>query len=344
MVAGMRIDYRWYRRLIYPILAVNFLLLALIFVPGLGVKVGFARRWLQFAGIRFQPAELAKVVAVVYLAYSISKKQDLMSSFTLAFVPHLLVIGGMVALLLPQPDFGSSAILLVTLGMMLFLGGAKVGYLVAFLTAGGVFAWDAVTSSSYRMERIQVFLNPEAHSTGAGWQITESLLALGSGGLTGRGLGEGHLKLGYVPELWNDFIATIIGHELGMVGLAVVSALFLLFLWRGVRISMRANDAFGNYLAFGLTALIALQAATNLCVVTGLLPTKGLTLPFVSYGRSSILLCLFSVGVLLNISQNNDDLHAEYLETKEQERSERERERRRAHLKATRSALARRSR
>lgn len=339
LVVGMRLDYRWYKRLIYPILGLCFVLLALIFVPGLGLKVGFARRWLMIAGIRFQPAEFAKVAAVIYLAYSVSKKESRMRSFTFAFIPHLLVIGAMVALLLPQPDFGSSAILMVLLGSMLMLGGARLSYLVAFLIAALVMAWDAVIRSPYRMERIQVFLNPEEHATEAGWQITESFLALGSGGLTGRGLGQGHLKLGYVPELWNDFIATIIGHELGMFGLAIVIVLFLVLLWRGIHISMRARDAFGSYLAFGLIIMLTLQAATNLGVVTGLLPTKGLTLPFVSFGRSSIVICLFAIGVLLNISQRNDDLWEQELERRKDERIHRELAKRKARLLANRRAL-----
>jgi cell division protein FtsW len=340
LVVGLRLDYRWYRRLTYPILAVCVALLVLVLIPGIGVKVGFARRWLDIAGVRFQPAELAKIVAVFYLAYSVSKKQDKMRSFTLAFIPHLAVIGSMVLLLLGQPDFGSAAILMVTMGMMMFLGGARISYLVAFLIAGVVAAVDAIVGSEYRMERIAVFLNPEEHAMDGGWQITESLTAMGSGGISGLGLGHGHLKLGYIPELWNDFIATIIGHELGLIGLGVVSALFLVFLWRGTRIARHAVDPYGAYLAFGLTALVVLQAATNLCVAIGLLPTKGLTLPFVSYGRSSILISLFVVGVLLNISQRNPDLYEEQVALRREEQVRKRLDRRRENLKAARRALA----
>jgi cell division protein FtsW len=339
MLVALRVDYRWYRRMTYPLLAVAFGLLAAVFVPGLGDVSGGARRWLLIGGARFQPAELAKIVAVFYLAYSISKKEAQMRSFTLAFIPHVLVIGGFVVLLLPQPDFGSSAILMTMMGLMLFLGGARISYLLAMVLGAGFLAYDAIVSSSYRLERIQAFLNPGSDRQGDGWQISESYLALGSGGTTGQGLGEGHFKLGWVPELWNDFIATIIGHELGYVGIGIVVSLFLLFMWRGVRVALRARDNYGSFLALGLTALITLQAATNLGVVTGLLPTKGLTLPFVSYGRSSIVILLFCVGVLLNISQRNDDLWQQGREIRDQERQEKEVEKRKARLLANRQRM-----
>ena len=339
LTVGMRLDYRWYRRMIYPILALCFVLLGLVFVPGIGIKVGIARRWIELLGLRFQPVEFAKLAAVIYLAYSVSKKVAKMRSFSLAFIPHLAVIGAMVALLLPQPDFGSSAILMVMLGLMLFLGGARVSYLVAFLIAAAVLAWDAVVNSPYRMERILVYLHPEQHSQEGGWQSIQSFLALGSGGLSGLGLGEGHLKLGFVPELWNDYIGTIIGHELGLAGLALVMILFLVLLWRGVRIALTATDPFGAYLAFGLITLLTLQAATNLGVVTGLLPPKGLTLPFVSFGRSSIIISLFAVGILLNISQRNDDLWEEELERRKEDRLQRELAKRKARLLANRQAM-----
>ena len=339
MIVAMRLDYRWYHRMIYPILGLCFLLLGLVFVPGLGIKVGIARRWIELFGIRFQPVEFAKLAAVIYLAYSVSKKVAKMRSFSLAFIPHLAVVGAMVALLLPQPDFGSSAILMVLLGLMLFLGGARVSYLVAFLIAAGVLAWDAVVNSPYRMERILVYLHPEQHSQEAGWQSIQSFLALGSGGLSGLGLGQGHLKLGFVPELWNDYIGTIIGHELGLAGLALVMVLFLVLLWRGVRIALNARDPVGAYLAFGLITLLTLQAATNLGVVTGLLPPKGLTLPFVSFGRSSIIISLFAVGILLNISQRNHDLWEEELGRRREERLQRELAKRKARLLANRQAL-----
>jgi cell division protein FtsW len=336
LIVGMRVDYRWYRRLVYWFLGGTLLLLAAVYIPGIGVSANDARRWLLVAGVRFQPGELAKIVTVMYLAYSVTKKRDGMKSFSLAFIPHLAVIGAMVVLLLPQPDFGTSVVLIVTMGFMVFLGGAPVAYLVGFVSAAAVFAYYAVISSAYRLARIEAFLDPEAFRQGAGWQVTESFLALGSGGIGGLGLGEGHLKLGYVPELWNDFIGTIIGHELGLIGVASVLVLFLIFFWRGVHISIRATDAFGSYLAFGLTALLSLQAGINLGVMTGLLPNKGMTLPFVSFGRSSILVCLFTVGILLNISQRNPDLFEDRQAEKDEQKQERVLSKRKARLLADR--------
>lgn len=324
MIVALRVDYRWYRRLVYPALAIGFGLLLAVFIPGIGTEAGGARRWIMLASVRFQPAEFVKIAAIVYLAYSVSKKNDRMRYFSIAFIPHLLVVGGFVVLLLPQPDFGTCAILMVMLGIMVFMGGARVSYLIALVLAVGIVAFDAITSSPYRLRRIEVFLNPQADPLGSGWQITESIIALGSGGEVGMGLGQGHFKLGFVPELWNDFIGAIIGHELGFVGIGAVVALFLLILWRGIHIALNASEPFGSFLAMGLTVLICLQAATNLGVVTGLLPTKGLTLPLVSYGRSSIIMILFSIGVLLNIAQNNPDVWQLERERREEERYHRE--------------------
>ncbi|MFB6264708.1 MAG: FtsW/RodA/SpoVE family cell cycle protein, partial [Bradymonadaceae bacterium] len=257
--------------------------------------------------VDFQPAEFVKFATVVFLAYSVSKKGEKMASFLFGFVPHLLVIGVLVSLLLAQPDFGTSVILVVMMAVMLFASGARILYLSGFGLLGLLGAAYAIVSSPYRMERITAFLEPWKHRQTAGYQVSESLIAIGSGGLTGRGLGDGQGKLGYVPELWNDFIGTIIAEELGFLGMALLVGLFLTFVWRGFRIAFRAEDAFGRYLAFGLTTLIAIQAGGNLFVVTGLVPPKGLTLPFVSYGGSSMMVTMLSAGILLNIAKREPD-------------------------------------
>ncbi len=321
MTGAAAIHYRWYRRLVYWILAGTVLLLGVVLIPGVGVVQNGARRWISMGGLTLQPAEIAKVVVVIFLAYSISKKGEKMTKFTIGFIPHLLIVGLMVGLLLMQPDFGSSVILVTMMGIMLFVSGARLLYLSGFGILGLVGAYYVVASSPYRRERILAFLDPWQYRDDIGYQISESLIAIGSGGLTGRGLGNGKSKLGYVPELWNDFIGTIVAEELGLLGIVVLVGLFVVLVWRGFRIAFRAKDAFGMYLAFGLTTLIGMQAATNLCVVTGLLPTKGLTLPFFSLGGSSIIMTLFAVGVLLNISKRQPDLW-------ERTREERERRRR----------------
>lgn len=307
MLVVMQIDYRWYRRLIYPIVGVTILLLIIVIIPQIGVVHNGARRWINLFGFGFQPAELAKLTAVMFLAYSISKKGKRMGSFTIGFIPHLVMIGTMVGLLMMQPDFGTSVMLISVMMLLLFASGAKISYLL-LLTFGGAFAgYMAISGSEYRMQRIFAFLDPWSHRQDIGYQISESLIAIGSAGLGGRGLGEGAGKLGYVPELWNDFIATIIAEELGIVGILLVVALFGFLLYRGMKIALEATDAFGMYLAFGITAIFLLQAVMNLFVVTGMLPTKGLTLPFVSFGGTSMIVGLISIGVLLNISKRAPD-------------------------------------
>ncbi|QDG54773.1 putative lipid II flippase FtsW [Persicimonas caeni] len=324
LFGALRLDYRWYQRLVYPILGGTFIMLILVLIPGIGAVQNGAQRWFSIGGMSFQPAEVAKIATVMFMAYSVSKKGDKMDKFSVAFVPHVAMVGLFVGLLMQQPDFGSSVILLTIMGILLFVSGAKIRYLSGFVVAGGVLAYFAITAREYRMERVQAYLDPFSYRTGIGYQISESLISIGSGGLTGVGLGNGTGKLGYVPELWNDFIGTIVAEELGLLGVVLLVGLFMTFLWRGTKIAFEANDEFGRYLAFGLTALIGMQAVANLCVVTGLLPNKGLTLPFVSFGGSSMIVALFSVGVLLNISKNQPD----YWELNREEREARKAERR----------------
>ena len=265
MLVAMKVDYRWWRRLVYPLLGVGLVGLVLVAIPGIGHVHNGARRWFSLGGMSYQPVEMVKVIAVIYLAYSVSKKGERMGSFTVGFLPHLAMIGLMVGLLLLQPDFGSSVILVTMMGIMLFVSGARILYLGVFALLGVVGAAVVVARSEYRMRRILAFLDPWSYRSDIGYQISESLIAIGSGGLQGRGLGQGHGKLGYVPELWNDFIGTIVAEELGLVGVIVLVALFALLIGRGLKAAFEAVDDFGRYLAFGLTTLIALQATANLC-------------------------------------------------------------------------------
>lgn len=308
MVAAAHLDYRWYKRGVYWILAGTFLLLLLVFVPGIGQEQNGARRWIGLGIVSFQPAEVAKITAVMFLAYSVAKKgTEKMSQFLFAFIPHALVIGGMIVCLLAQPDFGTSVILVCMMGGMLFVSGAKLRYLFGFAGLGVAGAYFAIISSPYRMDRILAYMNPWKYENDIGYQVVESLIAIGSGGIWGKGLGSGAGKLGYVPELWNDYIGTVVAEELGLVGMSALVVMFGVYIWRGFHIALTARDRFGRYLAFGLTLLIGGQAAANLCVVTGLLPPKGLTLPFVSYGGTSMMVALGATGILLNISRNRRD-------------------------------------
>lgn len=305
MLVAMNIDYRWYRRMTYPILGLA--LGALVVVLLFGATHNAAQRWLSIGGLSVQPSEFLKVALVMYMAYSVEKKDSKIKWFTVGFMPHVLLLVLAAVLLLLQPDFGTTVICSVLVFSLLFVAGVRVGYIAMSGVVCVALAALAIMMSSYRRARLMAYLDPEANPLGISYQINQSIMAIGSGGMFGKGLGAGHGKLGYVPELWNDFIGTAIGEELGMMGLALVCGLFMMLMWRGLQVAFGAREMYGMYLAFGLTMIFGLQASVNLCVVTGLLPNKGLTLPFVSYGGSSTLVSLFAVGVLLNISKCHVD-------------------------------------
>jgi cell division protein FtsW len=300
MWLGARLDYSIYRRLTYWLLVGAVGLLGLVLV--VGARINGATRWLPLGPVSFQPAEVAKFALWVYLAYSLAKKADQIKSFTIGFLPHFMVCGIMAALVLKQPDLGTAVVLLATTIVVLFMAGAKLGYI---LVAGLVIlpvGWRIIVGTPWRLRRILAFLDPWQFRHDVGYQISESLISIGSGGVLGVGLGDGKQKLFFLPEAHTDFIAAIIGEELGLIGLCVVMAIFAVVVWRGLRAAYLARDSFGRYLAFALTIQFSLQALIHLGVVMGLLPTKGLTLPFVSYGGTSLILSMFAAGVLLNIS------------------------------------------
>jgi cell division protein FtsW len=301
LLVATELDYRRYRRWTYALLFGSLALLGLVLVAG--VRLNEARRWFHLGPLSFQPVEVAKLALIVYLAYSLAKKQEKVKSFTVGFVPHLAVCAIMMALLLKQPDLGSCIILGATTLGMLFIAGAKLSYILLALLAAAPVVWHSIVSTEWRLRRILAYLDPWTYRQDTGYQITESLISIGSGGLFGLGLGDGKQKLFYLPEAHSDFILSSIGEELGFLGLGGVLALYVLLLWRGTRAALRARDAFGTYLAAGLTTMFALQAAVNAGVVLGVLPAKGLTLPFVSYGGTSLVVSLFFAGILLNISR-----------------------------------------
>lgn len=300
---GARLDYRIYERLAYPLLGASFIMLCAVLIPGLGTKVGGARRWFRIAGLSFQPAEMAKLVLAMYLSLSAAKKFDRIDRFYIGFLPHLIVSGAMVVLVLAQPDLGTAMLMMGLTLMVLFVAGTRLLYILAAILAVAPVAWWAIVGTEWRMQRLLAFFEPEAHKVGAGYQVYESMVTLGSGGWLGLGLGQGRQKLFYLPEGHTDFILPVIGQELGFVGVAAVVVLVGLIVWRGARAAARARDLFGTYLGFGITTLFALQAFVNMGVVMALLPTKGLTLPLVSFGGSSLVVSLFGLGILLNISR-----------------------------------------
>ncbi len=302
MAVASRVDYRWYIKWTYPVLAVA-IGLAFLVVVGLGTRAGGATRWLTLGPIHVQPAEVMKLALILWLAYSLTKKREQMASFSVGILPHAMVAMLLMMLCLLQPDFGSAVMIGVLSISLLFAAGARTGYLLAGVSVLAVAAYGLIASSPYRMRRIQAFLDPFAHRFDVGYQVSESLLSFGAGGVTGVGLGDSRQKLFYLPEARNDFIGAIVGEELGFIGVLALVLAYLLMFWRGLRISFRAPDRYGAYLGFGLTLFVTVQAFTNLAVAMGMLPTKGLVLPFVSYGGSSLMVNCAALGVLLSISR-----------------------------------------
>ncbi len=302
MAVSMKLGYRRMARLAYPLLVIAVILLIAVLIPGIGTRVGGAKRWLRFPGVSIQPAEIAKVAWVVYLSYSLAKKREKVANFSIGFLPHLGLAGFPVLLCMLEPDFGSSVALLFLMFVMLFAAGAKLSYLVGSVLLAIPFAYTAIATSEYRMKRITAFLDPWANRQGSGYQVAESLMSIGSGGTTGLGLGDGRQKLFFLPEAHTDFIFAIIGEELGLVGVAALIGLYGLVIWRGIRAALNAPEPFGTYLGLGVTALIGFQAVVNMSVAMGLVPTKGLTLPFISYGGSSLIVLMGAAGLLLSIS------------------------------------------
>ncbi|ACY14503.1 putative lipid II flippase FtsW [Haliangium ochraceum] len=293
-------SYRWLKRWTYPLLAFTLLLLVAVLFTR---PINGAKRWFQLGLMSFQPVEIAKLVLVTYLAHSLSKKADQVKQFTNGFVPHIVVCSLMMGLVLLQPDLGSSVILGTTTLVLLFVAGAKLSYLTLAVLSAAPVAYMLIVGTPWRMRRFLAFFNPEAYSLGVAYQSVQASIAIGSGGLTGLGLGEGRQQLGYMLEGHNDYIMASVGEELGFVGFALVLALFVVLVWRGVRAAVGARDVFGSYIAFGITVTFAIQALINTGVVLGALPAKGLTLPFVSYGGSSLLMAMFFAGLLLNVGR-----------------------------------------
>jgi cell division protein FtsW len=297
---GARIDYRRLRDWTYPLLILSLVLLAIALAAP---SRNGARRWIPLGPLTFQPVEIAKLALVTYLASSLGRKADRVKTFTVGFVPHLVVCGGMMALLLKQPDLGSSVVLGATTLGMLFMAGTRVSYIGLAALSSAPVAYHLVVGTPWRLQRFLAYFNPEAYANGEAYQFLQARLAMGSGGLTGAGLGGGHQTLGYMPEAHNDFILAPIGEELGYLGVAAVLILFAVLVWRGIRAALGARDVFGGYLAFGITLLFGVQLLFNVGVVLGVVPNKGLTLPLVSYGGSSLVITMFLVGLVLNVGR-----------------------------------------
>ncbi len=302
LVAGRSVDYHIYKRWVYWLLLLALIGLVLVFIPGIGARVRGAARWVRVGSFTLQPSEFAKLAMVIFLAYSLSRKQEKMKYFAIGFLPHMVVAGVFIALIGKEPDFGTALTLTGIVFIMLLVGGTRLTYVLISFCLGAPLAVIMVLRDPKKFSRVLSFLDPWKYGQDVGYQLKQSLLAIGSGGLLGMGPGQSRAKLFYLPDAHTDFILSIFSEELGFIGILLILALFSLLVYRGIRVALRAPDAFGSYLALGLTLLIGLQACINMGVVSGLLPTKGLSLPFLSYGGSSLLVNLLSVGILLNIS------------------------------------------
>jgi len=304
MVAALRLDYRTLRRpaVVYSLLLVStVLLISVLFLK----PVNDTHRWIRMGALSFQPAELAKLSMVLFLAYHIERRAERVNELTTLF-PALFLLGWFGFLILVQSDLGTAFCLVLTGAVMLYVAGVRLKYFVVLAVPAAVVLYAAVMTVPWRRMRVTSFINPWSDPQGAGYQIIQSLIAVGTGGVTGVGLMEGRQKLFFLPYPYSDFIFAVIGEELGMLGALAVVLAFVVLLWRGLRASWSAPDDFGRFLAAGLTLSIVFQALINVSVVLGLLPAKGIPLPFISAGGSSLVFALFSVGLVANLSQHGD--------------------------------------
>lgn len=289
------------RRLAKPALLCT--LVALIVVLLLGKEVSGARRWLVIGPLSIQPSEFAKYTLLLYVARSLALNQERLTSFVHTYLPNMAVLAVVTLLVFKEPDLGTAVVLAATASLQLLIAGVPWRYLACTALAGLPGLYWAVTHVRFRMGRLMVFLNPWGDRQGGGYQAVQALLALGHGGLFGIGLGKSQQKLFYLPEAHTDFIFAVIGEELGFLGAAAFIVLFVLLLWRVLHIAVSCNDPFGTYLGLGIFVLLSLQIVMNLCVVIGLMPTKGLPLPFISLGGSNLLISLMAIGTMLNIAE-----------------------------------------
>lgn len=299
----MNFDFRILKKYSKVLLLVCFGLLVIVLIPGIGVVRGGARSWLGISSFGIQPSEFMKLGMILFLSYLLSKEDYRITHFTRGLLPPLGMIGAAFALIMLQPDLGTGTVMLGASLLIVFTAGARMKHL-AGLAALGVFGFvGLILAAPYRLQRITAFLDPWSDPLGAGYQIIQSLYAIGPGGLAGLGLGMSRQKYSYVPEPQTDFIFSILAEELGFIGGLLVLTLFLILVWRGMRVAMTVDDLFGSLLAVGIVGMVGIQVVINIGVVIGLMPVTGITLPLISYGGSSLTLMLTALGILLNISR-----------------------------------------
>jgi cell division protein FtsW len=306
-VVMARIDYRRWRRLIPLLLVGSFALLLLVLIPGVGLQVNGARSWLGRGMFRMQPAEVVKLALLLFCADLLARRHNRMDDARLTLVPVLVVVGATAFLMMLQPDLGSTMVMGAIVFSVLFVAGVPLGRLATVFTVGSAGALGLALSKTYRRDRLLAFLDPSKDPANTGYQINQSLMGVASGGLWGVGLGESRAKWGFLPNAYSDFIFAIIAEELGLLGALLVIGLFLAFGVFGIRVALRAPDRFGTLLAAGITAWVLAQAFVNIGGVVGILPITGLTLPYVSYGGTSLLVMMTATGLLLNVASHGGE-------------------------------------
>lgn len=303
---AMIIDYRDIQKYAKPVLIVALIMLILVLIPGIGKVSSGARRWFSAGPINFQPSEYAKVAMIIYLADFFSRKRSSLRSFGRGFLPVACVMGVMCLLIIKQPDLGNTVLVTVITMSMYFVAGGRKSLFAAIAAMAVPVLTVLIITAPYRMRRMVSFLNPWNDAQGAGFQLSQSQIALASGGFWGVGLGKSEQKLFYLPAAHTDFIFSIIGEELGFLGAVALVALFGVFIWQGTRIIRNVSDSFGYLLSVGIMVMLSIQVVVNIGVSIGALPTKGLPLPFISYGGSALIFNMIAVGLLLNVSRTQD--------------------------------------
>jgi cell division protein FtsW len=306
LLIAYKISYVHYKKLAWPLFGVVIILLLLVLFSGAGDAAGGAVRWLNLGGIRFQPSEICKLSMILLLAKLFSDRQKQMGSFTKGFLPGIILVIAVALLVFAQNALSTASIIAMTSIIMMYCAGVRWQYLAGTVAVGMMAGVAIIANTEFRSNRIAAYLNPWQDPLGDGFQTVQSLLAIGNGGLTGVGLGAGGSKWYYLPEGYTDFIFSVLAEEMGFLGGLFVIALFAILIWRGLMVAIGMKDNFGALLALGITGLIGLQAFINLGVVTGLLPVTGVTLPFISYGGTSLVISLASMGVLLNLSRYSE--------------------------------------
>lgn len=304
MIFFMYIPYSNWAKYAKVILLICFALLLLVLIPGVGLTRGGAQSWIGVGAFSIQPSEFMKLGLIIFLSVFLSTNQKYITSFKKGFFPALILVFTAFGLIMLQPDLGTGMVLVLTCMIMIFVSGARISHFVGLGILGLVGFALLIISAPYRISRITAFLNPWQDPLGDGFQIIQSLYAIGPGGLMGVGFGDSLQKYFYLPEPQTDFIFAILGEELGFIGGTILLLLFVLLFWRGIRVAIEAPDSFGRFLALGIVSMLTVQVMINISVVIGLIPVTGITLPFLSYGGSSLTLTLCSVGILLNISRS----------------------------------------